>query len=90
MELTRDADGTFHKECAICKTPFKSSAIHAKYCSRKCINTAAAIRNAQKRRRIAEEKKQREKNRPMTIHEIGLAARKEGLTYGQYVSKYGV
>lgn len=55
--------------------------------------TSSHIRSEEERIKHAYEKymtKSREKRAGMSISEIVNAARKEGLTYGQYVAKYGV
>ena len=78
------------KKCAICGMQFTSAKSNTKkYCSVECVVEAKRLRCEQNRRFCAERKRHAgEKNK--SIVEIDRRAKDEGLTYGQYVAKYGI
>lgn len=81
--------------CVFCGVAF-STKHKRKYCDacRKVVNeTKAHVHGEQKRIKYAYEKHRQEskaKQTGMSIDEIVKEAKKEGLTYGQYVAKYRV
>ena len=78
------------KKCTICGTQFTSAKSNVqKYCSTECAAEAARIRNEENKRLYAERKRHAgEKNKSLV--DIDRRAKAEGLTYGQYVAKYGI
>lgn len=90
MDPLRGADGMYSKECHICKKPFKSRAKHAMFCCYACGKEAKKRREAEKRFDAVTTDKSLRAKGVMTLREISIAAKKEGLTYGQYVTKYRV
>lgn len=84
---------TMEKECKYCGKRFIPKHRAEKYCSERCLEEGARkLRNERNRirskmKKIANEKKPQ---LPVTIVNIAVEAKKEGLTYGQYVAKYGL
>lgn len=86
------------KTCKICGKEFLAKSYKATMCSSECrkIRNLEIAREQNERRKAmnAEKAKQskvrkpKEKTNRDKITEIAIAARKEGLTYGQYVAKY--
>lgn len=82
--------------CVVCGKKFAQKKVTQKCCSDECRHTLTIQRqNAYFKEKYAREKaerKEKQKQIPKTNHEkiadIAIAARKEGLTYGQYVAKY--
>ena len=74
------------KICIVCGSIFHSEKKNVTHCSKKCVGVT--------RRKAKEDNKLKgkatKKAKGMTITEIAVAARKENLTYGQYVIKYGL
>ncbi len=66
--------------CLNCRKPL--AAVKQKYCCNACRLEAESLRTITGRRKRA-------KKKAHAIAEINAAARSEGLTYGQYVAKYG-
>lgn len=81
--------------CEICGEPFTTEhkRKYCEECRKMMAEISSHIRSEEERTKYAYEKymaKSREKRAGMSISEIVNAAREEGLTYGQYVAKYGV
>ena len=91
--------------CPVCGTQFEYvHRGKAKYCSTKCSRKMANIQayGAWKRhyeKEKAERRKEKEakkksskkaKTKPLTLTEVAVLARKEGMTYGEYVQKHGL
>ena len=74
------------KICILCGSIFHSEKKNVTHCSQKCVGVTR--RKAKEDNKI--KGKATEKSKGMTITEIAVAARKEHLTYGQYVIKYGL
>ncbi len=70
--------------CPTCGKNFLYSSGHKKYCCVECKN------KAQKMRTDEAAPARPRKKRAKTIVDIIRAAKAEGLSYGEYVSKYGV
>ena len=77
--------------CVVCgeKLKFKQQ----KYCSDICRNKAATLRQMEKG--LVEEKEvpkvvKKRKKPKYTLDQVQALARQEGLSYGQYVAKYGL
>ena len=64
--------------CAFCGVVFYSDR-RKKYCCDKCRDKANGKRSAKPRKKAK-----------MSIEEVAKLCRKEGLSYGQYVAKYGL
>ena len=81
-------------KCCICGKEFEKSVANSKYCSDECrkVGLSNNVKNFHERKMQQEleqrKKRKRQKNNRDKITEIAIAARKEGLTYGQYVAKY--
>lgn len=79
------------KQCIVCGQNFVPRKYTQKCCGKKC-----RLENTRRRQKeIYEEhyraiRKEKQKPPKNNITEIAVAARKEGLTYGQYVAKYHV
>ena len=79
--------------CPVCNTEFMPKYHNAICCSEECkLKRRRAKEKAHKEHycelaKIRERKKQAKKNHDK-IADIAIAARKEGLTYGQYVANY--
>lgn len=69
--------------CKYCGKEFYGK-IRAEYCSDECRHQ---VQLEQKRR--YREKKNRNHKRDLSLTNLAALARNEGLTYGQYVAKYG-
>ena len=76
---TRPADEG-SKSCSICRD--KVAMCRAKW--------FGSIAEEDERNRKAEERKKEQKPKTMTLEEISTAAAKEGISYGEYVAKYGL
>lgn len=74
------------KRCEVCGKIIVSNRLR-KYCSRKCANKAKNLRNSVIPKSIEIKKSLKPK---LSISEINSLARAKGLSYGQYVSKYGL
>jgi predicted nucleic acid-binding Zn ribbon protein len=88
--------GRIHKNCLICGKPLTGT--NKKYCSAECRYQAQLQR--QRSANLIEYKKPKaeatppkKRGRPkkkQSLADINKLARAEGLTYGQYVGKYGL
>lgn len=76
--------------CAICGKLFVSKNGNAKYCSSKCREVGAKIIYQQKNHSLQEQEAKKQRKKSLSITEIAVAARKAGMTYGQYVAKMGL
>lgn len=81
--------------CVICGK--KLSGKNKKYCGETCRRRAATLRNMEEMKELSESKDVetpkviKKKRKPkLTLVQIAVEARKEGLSYGQYVAKYGL
>lgn len=74
------------RRCAMCNKLFITSNVNAKYCSLDCRTEGKkeAVSAFKQRAKAAKEAKKRGKKQSVT--EIAVAARKAGMTYGQYVA----
>lgn len=83
---------TEQRECKHCGKLFWPNSGHQKYCSKECCDKEAKIRDDRNRAQSEQNKKIREylkesnKRRKVLVN-INAEAKKEGLTYGQYVAK---
>lgn len=82
------------KICIICGKEFTTTR-DAKCCSKECRdkrNVQKQSENYERKQKEIKKNGKKKKQLPKTNHEkiadIAIAARKEGLTYGQYVAKY--
>ena len=75
--------------CAICGKLFVAKNGNAKYCSKKC-SDAGAMENYYKKKASKEQAAKKQRKKPLSITEIAVAARKAGMSYGQYVAKMGL
>ena len=86
---------TEQRECQHCGKLFLPSGGHQKYCSKECCDKEAKIRDDRNRAQSEQNKKIREylkesnKRRKVLVN-INAEAKKEGLTYGQYVARHGL
>jgi hypothetical protein len=80
----------YSKECRVCKKPFKSRVKHAMFCRYECSKEARKRREAGENFDAVTTDESLRAKGVMTLREISIAAKKEGLTYGQYVTKYRV
>lgn len=71
------------KTCLVCGKSF-IGLVQQKYCCKKCA-TMAYNRNQQER-----QERRRRKKANADLIDIARKSREEGLTYGQYVAKYGL
>ena len=83
------------KICEICGTEFETNRTNKICCSKKCqVKRNCIVTEQQRKNRYYEEKQKNliKEAMPKSNHDaianIAIAARKEGLTYGQYVAKY--
>lgn len=81
------------KMCPVCGTKFESESNHAIYCCAGC-KSIGAKRRTQERLRQAMEEARATGNRVITPGEKSLtaiikAAKKAGMSYGEYVSRHG-
>lgn len=85
------------KKCKWCGNEFEGRN-QQRYCSKSCkdkMNEFSGIKYqhkelVEKSQYVQKAKRGRPKYKGPSILEIDAAARKEGLTYGQYVAKYGI
>lgn len=87
--------GRINKECQICGNELTGK--QRSYCSQKCANKAKRIQlyeyhkdQYKKPKAEATPKKSGRRKKTDPIAEINAKARAEGLSYGQYVGKYGL
>lgn len=79
--------------CPICKKDFQTVCTNRVYCSDACQREAGRIKNHERgvqykvKRQKSAQKKTRKANE---LTEIDKLARAAGMTYGQYVAKYGI
>lgn len=87
------------KVCPVCGKVFQKDKYRAakKYCSQECRDSAQleSKRNYDRKNYATiydrrKTRKNKKKFNNQSIVDITVAARKEGMTYGQYVAKYGV
>ena len=86
------------KVCSVCGKTFLATRPDRMYCSAECGTKAEIERQKrvypQKRKeeaeRVRKEKKRKKKDRPLTIGEISVLARKAGMSYGMYVQMKGL
>ncbi len=75
--------------CVHCGKPFMANGTRNKFCSEACKVVAQRDQKRayeNKKKALKLERQQKSKN----IGEVSAAAKKAGMTYGQYVSKFGV
>lgn len=85
-------------KCAYCRSPFVSKRKDQICCSKECSASYHREKEKQKKKEEAALDKQlregssRKRSKPGTMSavEIDAAARAAGMTYGQYVAKYGL
>ena len=83
------------KRCECCGKIYMPHSGHQKYCSIECRNKAT-IQNQRNNRDVEECRRRASKNakevnkRRKVLVNINNEARKEGLTYGQYVARHGL
>lgn len=73
------------KICAVCGKVFQTQHGQAKYCSIECATKARNAREYVARPKVKEASKPKKTN----IREVVAEAERLGLTYGQYVARYG-
>ena len=80
------------KKCIICGTEFKPSKSTVVCCSESCKKKRQRENEKAKHAEYREEQKKSKKKKTnhKQLADIAIDARKEGLTYGQYVVKYGL
>lgn len=86
------------KECLWCKGTFVPSRNGQLYCCRTCrvknhAKNQKMYQDAEKEldnERLEKMKPKKSKKSKYSIAELQAASRKEGMSYGQYVAKYGV
>lgn len=81
--------------CEYCGAIFKPNGGHQKYCSSECCKNATlekqrANRDIEECRRKASKNAKAVSKRRKILVNINEEARKEGLTYGQYVARHGI
>ena len=83
------------KRCECCGKIYMPHGGNQKYCSKECCDKEAKIRDDRNRAQSEQNKKIREylkessKRRKVLVN-INEEAKKEGLTYGQYVARHGL
>lgn len=87
MKLSVYDNGKKMKKVCVCGKAFESDCVNAKYCSEGCklIGRKKANDSKTKRRRTVREARKEEKNQELV--DVAVAARKAGMSYGQYVQK---
>ena len=75
------------KKCRVCGKEFYSSAERQRYCSEECYRINLCKRQKELRQ---ESKRKRKRNNIQSIEEINRRALELGMTYGDYVSKFGL
>lgn len=85
-------------KCAICGSEFEKFRENHLCCSEKCRKVMESRKSGERMREYKKRKKEKEIREAVkitkkgenhrAIADIAIAARKEGLTYGQYVAKY--
>ena len=83
------------RECPCCGKIFLPNSGSQKYCSKECSRIVINQNEAEKSRERDRQKKQEEyfkeaKKRRKVLININAEAKKEGLTYGQYVARHGL
>lgn len=73
------------RACVVCGKKFQPVARTQIYCSKVC-----AKKRDRELRRERELAQREEKKKSNALIDIAVAARREGMSYGQYVAKYGV
>lgn len=73
------------RACVVCGNKFQPVARTQIYCGKVCAKKGD--REIKRKRELA---KKEEKKKSNALIDIAVAARREGLSYGQYVAKYGV
>lgn len=78
------------RRCTVCDKLYIATRANAKYCSATCREKGTTELKAIYRKQQSVDKPKRKKKQSVT--EIAVAARKAGMTYGQYVAKmeYGM
>lgn len=82
--------------CKVCGEPFEARYSNTKYCEecrKKKVEVASRIKSADERARYAYQKtieQMRANRNGPSISEVVKAAKEEGITYGEYVKKYGL
>ena len=92
--LYKNTYGAKIKICRLCGKEFERE-IHSRmvYCSAECKKAAKHAQKLESIRKIKNIEKAKAKTKPKTgptVNEINEKALIEGLSYGQYVSKYGL
>ena len=78
------------KEAGMCTSCGKYPAMEGRSTCKKCLDYNAASRATMKSLHYNDPAEKKKKPFKLDLDEIAKAARKEGLTYGQYVAKYGL
>lgn len=87
----------FERECVECGKRFLSNRSHGKYCCEEC--RAAGKRKKgreafhkyyERQKAAGQSEKEKNRMRSLNLAEINALARKEGLSYGQYMARHGL
>ena len=88
---------TEKRPCKICGKIFQPSTARNLYCGKACKKQAQKNQRLEYVKEVNEERKKPEvmekpaRTKPtFTLSEIVAAAKKEGISYGEYVTKYGL
>lgn len=85
LEGLRERNKNREFTCEWCGAKFTSDS-KKKYCCHKCAKAANNYRGKSKNK-----PKKTERKKPMlTIEQVALLSRQEGISYGEYVKKYGL
>lgn len=77
--------------CKECGCAFKPNREWQAFCSEKCCRAYHVKENRYKRlERRLESKKEPKRGKKLSLTDISVEARKAGMTYGEYVAKYGL
>lgn len=79
-----------NKNCIICGKEFTPKARNQICCSIKCGNRRNILLMESKRKKPKPEKKNIVKKPTLSLTDIQKMAQKEGISYGQYIAKYGL
>jgi len=87
----------YEKVCAYCGKTFEHNNTQTKYCGNECRAAVQREQNLRHRRKYLDRQATKPKakrkpkiEKPKTLSEIAAAAREAGMTYGEYVAKYGI
>ena len=76
--------------CRICKTEFISHSSNGRYCSEECKKKGDKENNRRGWDKQKEKMKIMYKPKGSALSQVAMAARKSGMTYGQYVGIYNI